>query len=254
MSSVLVSNFIQYPKLLNETEVRCVAGALVHGRMLDQAPDSTFFAELTLETEIALGQAPSLPILKFGRSEHIEKFFTDGVLRLGTLSYYAGLEHAEQGDCSEGSLILVEHRAGGTTVSELRGGFNNYVFCCFSGSNDVSGVQQRFGYDAAFEIVNVVDFATEIGRALKAHSALYGICVYRRDKVLVSVRPDSAWNGSISANLFHSASDAKYFIKPLRYAPQSEFRFLWRTSRDVHEPIELTCPAAARACRRWGHD
>jgi len=245
-----LASVVRYKRLLGHEQIRHVAGALVHGRMLDEPLGADLLAELTYQEQVQLNQVPDLTIAKLARSEHVETFFATGQLRLGTFKYFAAFEHAEVGDKTEGSVLSVGQGPRSTVFADIAGGFDNYVFCCYAGGVDTADVRARFGYDAGYEIKSVPDFSAAISKTLNATSKSYGLCVYRRHKVLVSVGPERLIKSEISAKLLELVGRAKYFIKPDIYSHQSEFRFVWQAASDVEAPLDILCPEAASSCRR----
>jgi hypothetical protein len=218
--------------------------------MLDEPLSDDLLAEITYEEQVELNQVPDRAIVKLARREHAEAFFATGQLRLGTFKYFAALEHAEIGDKTEGSILAVGQGPRSTVFADMAGGFDNYVFCCYAGDVDSTDVRKRFGYDTSYEIASVPEFSLAISLALNARSKSYGLCVYRRHRVLVSVGPQGVVKSEISAKLLDLVGVAKYFIKPDIYSHQAEFRFLWQTASDVEAPLDVVCPKAARFCRR----
>jgi hypothetical protein len=239
---MLITTLLQYKRLLGHEEIRRIVGDLIHN------PNT--LSEITYETQVNLNQVPTVPIIKLARSEHVDSFFATGRLRLGTFKYFATFDHAEVGDKTEGSIIAVSGGPRSTTVAELAGGFDNYVFCCYAENVDAADVQSRFGYNAAYEITNVPGFSAAVSSALKATSKAYGLCVYRRDKVLVSIGTKQTITPKISTELLNLVGKAKHFIKPNIYAHQSEFRFIWQSAADVDVPLDIICPEAVLSCRR----
>lgn len=249
-SSTLISTVVGYDRALGHDELRNLTGRIVNGLMLDQPITEQDLADITYENQIRLNRLPELPVVKMGRAEHVEQFFASGSLQLGTFKYFGKFAHPEIGDKSEGYIVAVAQGPRSTLLAELGGGFNNYVFCCYLGEEGRDFSQASFGYDAGFEIVDVLGFANAIGRALKATRNSFGACVYRRHKVLVAVRPARIVFNTMSAELLDIVSESKYFIKPDHLSHQSEFRFLWEVPSDVEDAIVLRCPEAVAFCRR----
>jgi len=233
--------------------LRQVAGGILHRDRLDRPPIDKHAVEITYEHEIHLNQLPRHSVIKLAKREHVDAFFSSGKLRLGTFNYFATLENAEAGDPNEGGLIVARAGPNSTIIADLAGGFDNYVFCAFSGQGKSEEIRSRFGYDASYEIHDVPAFVAAVARSINSEKQTYGLCVYRTHKVLVSISFERVSLELISNELLgYLAGEGKNFIKPIRYAQQNEFRITWRTPEDVETPLDIECPDAVAACRRLG--
>jgi len=248
--SVYISNYLIYPDL-NEDQIRALSGALLHGLFIDQPIPRDKFAEIVEESEIPLNVTPNGQVVKMAKQEHVDAFFQSGSLRLGTFRYYNKFDHGEIGDTQEGSFILVGRCPPKTAFVEISGGFNYYVFCCFNGELDGECLQ-RFGYNSGFRITDVAGFSAAIQKQIRAipTGTNFSRCAYSKDKV-VAGKTDPNFNlGIMSARLLNLANEAKYFVKPNKYAHQSEFRFIWQMPEDVETPLDIKCPEAVKFCER----
>lgn len=233
---------------INREKIRAISGALINRLYLDQPIPRDKFAEITEESTIPLNIVPDKPVVKMAKRQHVEAFFQNGALRLGTFSYYNHFDHEEIGDTSEGSFVLVGQHTDTTAFAEIAGGFNNYLFCCYGGAPDPECVE-RFGYDSNFTIVDIEGFASTIGKHIGAVDYRFAQCAYARDKVVIgTVDRDFDFN-TISPRLLDLATEAKYFLKPDKYAHQSEFRITWQMTSDVDLPLDILCPEAIEYCK-----
>lgn len=246
---VHIGSYLVYEELLDDTQIREASGALVHGLPLDQPIPKEKYAETVNEEQIYLNAIPSRPVIKMAKKKDVDSFFLNGTLRLGTFSYYNRFDHEEIGDTTEARFILVGRKPSSTAFTEIAGGFNNYVFCCFSGEVDERCIR-RFGYDDSYEIIDVAGFSRAISKKLDATGYCWSECVYSKDKVIVGRLNESFRFDVLSAHLINLANEAKYFVKPNTYSHQSEFRLLFQVESDVDEPIDLDCPEAVQFCRR----
>ncbi|MCB0084965.1 MAG: hypothetical protein KDE47_28690 [Caldilineaceae bacterium] len=243
-----ISSYLIYNNI-DLVAIQAVAGALINRLYLDQPIPYDKFASVVDEAQVLLNVVPTKPVIKMAKAEHVDAFFRDGSLRLGTFSYYNKFDHEEIGDRSEGSFILVGQCPPTTAFVEIGGGFDHYVFCCFCGEADQACLQ-RFDYDSSFQIVDIEGFATAIQKRLGALSYRFAECVYSRDKVVVGrVERDFDFN-RMSARLLDFVNEAKYFVKPDKYSHQSEFRFTWQMPSDVDVPLDFQCPEAVQYCQR----
>ncbi|NJN82366.1 MAG: hypothetical protein HC802_08885 [Caldilineaceae bacterium] len=248
MNRVDISSYLIYNNI-DSVAIRAVAGALINRLYVDQPIPYDKFASVVDEAQVLLNVVPTKPVIKMAKEEHVDAFFRDGSLRLGTFSYYYTFDHEEIGDHSEGSFILVGHCPPTTAFVEIGGGFDHYVFCCFCGEVDQACLR-RFEYDSSFQIVDVEGFAAAIQKRLSALSYRFAECVYSRDKVVVG-RVERDFDFSVmSARLLDLVNEAKYFVKPDKYSHQSEFRLTWQMPSDVDIPLDFQCPEAVQYCRR----
>jgi len=98
---------------------------------------------------------------------------------------------------------------------------------------------------------DVNGFAGAVAKAIGATASWYATCAYRRHKVVVGRLPPSNFDQTkLSGQVLELTNVTKYFIKPVKHANQSEFRFIWQVSRDVEEPRVITCPEAVAFCFR----
>lgn len=118
------------------------------------------------------------PLYRYLPSEYVTKFFDTGELRLSSFSCFSKHKDEARGDKEEGkSLILAQ--AGDKFFGHYTiAGLNSYVLC---GSHVLSkNVMNDFSHcDAAIEITNTVEFASEIARQLAGFKAgVSGNCIY----------------------------------------------------------------------------
>lgn len=239
-----ITSYLRYDERLDEKTIRDISGALLNNGVVGP------HADLVYTTEVELDVVPAGPVIKMAHKEHVEGFFHDGTLRLGTYREYARCDDPEIGDPTEGSFVLVGQTPNKTAFAEVGGGFHHYVFATYAGEPDPELIRD-FGYDAHFEIVDVEGFTSAVGQCLGFSRHRYAECAYSKDKVVVGeVTPAFDFN-RVSARLLELVSIAKYFVKPDRYSNQCEFRFVWQMDEDVGaEPLILDCPEARQFCRR----
>ena len=184
------------------------------------------------------------------KAEYIDDFFKNGNLQLGTFNYYKQFEDSEIGDKSEGSYLIIGQHKKITAFAEIGLEYdNNYLFCCFDGEPD-SDTIQKFGYDDFFEILDIDGFSNAIKKTLKAREGFQSKCIYKTDKVIVGKTPDDFNFAKISPKLKNLVNEKKYFLKPIMYKHQSEFRFLWEVDNGVGGTKVINCPEAIKYCKR----
>lgn len=205
--------------------------------------------EPVAETQIRLIELPERPIIKLAKSCHVDHFFRNGTLQLGSFNYYASYDHAEVGDKQEGIVTAIAKADWGFVAGNYGSGFENYVFCATSATENVT-LSDSFGYDSGFIIDDPYGFAKAIQKSVGSSSSLYAMCEYSPIKAIIGSSAREIDRFSISDETAKMITSAKYLVKPLRYANQNEFRFLWEASRDLHGAELVHCPEAIQFCRK----
>ncbi|OEK01864.1 hypothetical protein BFP97_10205 [Roseivirga sp. 4D4] len=234
---------------ISNEKLRSIAGALLNNLYLDQEVPKEKLAELTFESEFQSLLEPQEKLIKMSKKEHIDSFFKDGTLRLGTFKDYQKSENEEIGDKSEGCLLVIGRNSKRTGIAHISSGFNNFVFCCFDGEADQTLVG-KFDYDDYFFIDNPNGFAQAIADRLPCPNIYRSRCVYRNDKVLVGTPPPNFNFYKMSHELRNLVNWGQYFIKPVRFSHQKEYRFIWELDEDIDEPFLMKCPEAVEYCSR----
>jgi hypothetical protein len=183
------------------------------------------------------------PIVRMAKKKYVDAFFNDGTLRLGTLAYYQLMEQAEMGDPREGWYIICARNSKGTLLSVLEGALHSYVLCCTSGYPS-NNLLQGFEHDDSFEIVNRAGFARAIGKKIGALNYASSRCIYSRYKVVETELPENFFYDynsdevTLSGELLNLFNESQYFIKPLEFKHQKEFRFMWEVKTPVTGPTD----------------
>lgn len=201
------------------------------------------------ESTVKRMQIPDVPLVKMAKAEHVDAFFEEGVLQLGSFQYFNQYDHEEIGDAEEGVVVLLAERDGFTAAGRYGGGYDNYIFCTYAGFPDKK-VLAGFGYDDGFFIRDPEKFSEAIQRAIHSQDFEYAACIYSPHKALIGRVQSSFKVERIDSRTIEMVSTARHFIKPDRYADQKEFRFTWHMSQVVDAPKRVLCPEAAKYCER----
>ncbi|WP_438967243.1 hypothetical protein [Flavobacterium sp.] len=245
----LISDYLLYPPNLPDEHIRALTGALKNGLFIDRPIPYDKFADITYESEFNGLEKPNSSIIKMSKKEHVDSFFKNGTLQLGTFEYYRNQENEEVKDIEEGSTILVGSNSKNTAVVTITGGFDHYTFCCFDGDADPE-IIRKFDYDSYFEIVDPVGFQQAIAKKLNAVFTMKSQCIYKNDKVLVSQISEEFNFGVLSSHMETLGDISKFYIKNKRFAHQNEFRFTWKLSNDIDKPIIMDFPEAIKFCKK----
>jgi hypothetical protein len=199
-------------------------------------------------SKIKIGKKPP-KIFKMAKKAHVDSFFGKGCLRLGGFNYYNSYEHQEIGDVSEGKYHLVGLGKDKTLLGTYGSGFNHYIFCTYSEVvNKV--ILENFGCDSGFEIVNLDGFLEAVSKAIGAKSHTYAECVYSEHKVFETKVNKNFDFARIDKKIEDLIDNGKYFVKPLAYKSQREFRMIFEVNDEVKLPEDILCPEAVQYCRR----
>ena len=241
-SEEIISSLV-FNQRLSQQLIRHYCGALLHQRFIDKPLPEHEMADVIDRAVIPLGVVPNRPIIKMMKPEHAELLTKHGIVRLGSIEYYRRHENPEVQDEAEGYCVLAGFDGEQTHIREVRGGLNDRILCCYAGPPDWE-IVQRFGYDAAVEIINVEAFSLAIGQMIKAKQSIFSSCIYVRDRAiwgegLRKVDPQEMMDGQFSEML----GDARAFLKNNRYQHQSEFRFVWRGDGHSEVPSQRHCSA-----------
>jgi len=238
-----------FPPNLSEQKIIAVAQNMSNYFFDNSISASNKIQEIAYEKDFKGLKKPSRRIIKMSKKKHIDDFFKNGKLHLGSFEYYANFDNSEKGDKIEGSYILVGRNHVQTVFATLGGSYNNYLFCCFDGEPD-KNILKKFDYDDYFEITDIDGFRNSIEKSLGANSSDNSRCIYRKHKVLVGETPDNYEFNEISMKLLSLTNNSKYFLKTSDFEHQNEYRFVWTINQDVSESIILDCPEAIKYCKR----
>lgn len=240
---------LTFNRKLKLRDIQFYCGAILNNRFFDQPLVPSEMAWVTRNTEIPIGDVPKAKIVKMMKAEHSRALLEEGRIRLGSIEQYRKSELDEVGDPSEGICVIVAYDGEETHIRHVRGGLNDWIFCCSRGEPDAS-VMERFGYDSGIEIVDVQGFSRTIGKAVGAIRSTYSCCIYSKDRALYGeVKDKLSIDDMRNGNFGELLGNARAFIKPAHYWHQSEFRFLWRGRERTADYIDVVCPGLGKFCR-----
>jgi hypothetical protein len=204
------------------------------------------------------------PVYKFVNEKYMTSLFAKGDVRLGTLHNFRNTElhGANRGDAVEGKNTVhleVKHHVGpaggflqrmlglgegceveNVLLTETRDWPDAYVFCASTIYSEAAFRRWNAeeGVDACYEIFDPVGFARAISLLLLSRATCNGFAPV--DYVL----------GDIDGASELHATPAPW-IKPLEYAWQTEFRWVWtlRAPAISLAPCNFVIPNPRRFCR-----
>ena len=236
------------PRKLSTFEVIFLASKLAKRIPLDEPLDGAI-VDPAYEEEVRLMQLPEGRVTKLAKKEHVDAFFSNGTLRLGTYEDFRTQGNAEVRDHQEGFASVVAVGDTMTAFGTYQRAEDSFIFCTYAGDPD-PGVIDSFGYNDKFFIEDVVGFCAAIQESIRSTSLSFGTCVYCEEKVLVGKLSPNFVSSRIDHRTAELAGEATHYVKPVRYSHQNEFRMVWRMASLVSRPIIIQCPEAVKYCFR----
>lgn len=203
-------------------------------------------------------------VYRYEDGNWIDEFFDKGCLRLSTFEKFSSYPDEVRGDSEEGLSVSYGYtQAGSTIVMALGQGHRSFVFCC---SRRLSRtLQNDFGRNSAFEIMDTVGFSAAVARCLPSYRhGLEGNCIYRAHEPIVRNidynmedfrRPDGALGMEMLPFLMGQLGGPEVVLsKRPKYREQQEYRLLWEVADQPESHIDIRCPEAVQFCRRVRDD
>jgi len=245
--SVRMLNHRFIDRKLSDFELQALCWAIVHNTPFSSSPKAGQLIKPIPEKRFKLGIVPQEPIIKLGKKEHVDAFFENGTLQLGSYAYYNSFDHSEIGDSQEGIVTLLAKTPLGVIGGTYGSGYNQRIFCASVGNPDVK-TMKKFGYDSGFRIDDPIGFSNAVSESIEAASHTFGRCLYRPHKAVLGFPRHTVNLSEISHRSAEIVNAAKHFIKSESYSHQKEFRFLWEQSADVNGAEVFDCSSARQYC------
>jgi hypothetical protein len=207
-------------------------------------------------------------VYRFLEKRFVNEFFDSGALRLSSFARFSKHRDEQRLDGKEGTVSMAYRPPGGSgdTVILTGGvGTDAYVLsACLVPSGDV---MRSFGADSAIVIHDTQGFAKAVAAAVpKFTHGFDGPCSYQARRFVqrnffsaedapdvpldAGGKLDQARMGDVVASIIgHDA----FFLKHHSYMQQNEWRFLWITSGERHDSVDIFVPEARRFCEPWGN-
>jgi hypothetical protein len=203
-------------------------------------------------------------VYRYMDNKYIDDFFNTGRLRLSSFKIYQNYEDPEKGDKGEGWNIAIatSKKENHTMYAVVGVGSNAYSFCTSTIYSEE--LKQKFNCDGAFLIKDSQSFGLAISNRLNGFlEGLQGHCIYQAERSTkkeieslslddMKIAPDKP---EIDMNkMFSKINEANsidsFFMKPIRFQYQSEYRFIWIVNGDTSEYYEVECKEAIQFCEK----
>ena len=205
------------------------------------------------------------------QQEFIDRFFSDGILRISSFNRFRSYPDEVRGDKAEGGgVINARGESEGFTFHLMTAaGENGYML---SASLESSlALAKQFETDSHFAILDPLGFATAISNAIPGIAQSFlGFCNYQPHRMIekhvsgLSVADFTDEEGEIIiggsgmtsrvGQMIGTGIDLM-FLKEQRYQYQAEFRFVWTINTaffGVEEHRDIECKEAVQFCEKRG--
>lgn len=199
-------------------------------------------------------------LFRFMDECHVDKFFSEGVLRLSNFECCGTLTDDMRRDRHEGFATLGASDGQFTIEMCVRMGMNPLMLCSTGDMNSYSG------HEAGIRIFDPTGLRDAITDALKAkgrkiHQVLQGDCLYQNRMIFKKFKPGEYEFVSMLAYASNNVralayrdidsfiravgGNLIYFMKPVDKADEKEYRMVWDCNRlesDEYEDVVISSP------------
>lgn len=225
-------------------------------------------------------------LFRYMDSKYVEAFFTDGSLRLSSMSLFSKHTDEQRLDAGEGKVMFVHrtNQGGGQTLATWAiQGTNAYVLSTsMMYDRDLC---ESFHSDSYIRINDSIGFGTAIALHIPALLlGLEGPCLYQGKKIIekdlgyidisqfqdpdntervddtllkqldqISLRPDTALpagNARLTQLILRRMQHYALFLKDKRFSRQVEYRFVWVLANGADDYLEVKVPEAIQFCEK----
>jgi hypothetical protein len=216
--------------------------------------------------EISIGPwAVRTPIVtRYLETEWVDSFLAKGVLRLSSLKKFREHKDEERGDPGEGLISQTINVPNGRHIFVGRTIQEAYILC--TATIESPKLEASFDTSDGFRINDSIGFANAISMYIPGFiGGIEGPCTYQEPEALFKEESVSIGHPGQSSedverffdeyemNMAVHRRDA-LFTKPIRFAHQGEYRFIWFTNGLEQDFIEVACPEALKYCQRMGEE
>jgi hypothetical protein len=203
-------------------------------------------------------------VYRYMDNKYIEEFFNSGKLRLSSFRMYQKYDDQVKGDKGEGwNIAIATSKKENYTMYAVVGvGSNAYSLCTSTIYSDE--LKQKFNCNGAFLIKDSQSFGLAIANRLNGFiEGMQGHCIYQKERSTkkeiesisldeMKIAPDKPELDM--SKMFNKVNEANsiesFFMKPLTYQYQSEYRFIWLVNGEIIDFYEIECKEALQFCEK----
>ena len=203
-------------------------------------------------------------VYRYMDRKYIDEFFETGKIRLSSFKIYQKYEDTVKGDKGEGKNVVIakSEKDNMTMYAAVEVGMNAYSLC--TSTINSTKLMELFECDGVFRIKDSQSFGLAI--ANKVNSLLEGIqghCIYINERKtkkdvdnlsLNELKVNQEGKELDMNKMFQKINEVNsidsFFMKPLHYQDQSEYRFIWIVSENADNYLEIECKEAVQFCEK----
>jgi hypothetical protein len=207
-------------------------------------------------------------VYRFIEQRYVDAFFRTGALRLSSFARFSKHTDEQRLDGKEGTVSIAYQAPGDSgDIVILTGGMGTDAYVLSTCLVPSAEVMQSFGANSAIVINDPRGFALAVAEAVLGFTHGFdGPCSYQsrrfvqrnfflpEDAPAVPLDETGKLDHTRVGELVYAiAGRDAYFLKHYSYMPQNEWRFLWITSGERHDYLDVVVPAARRFCEPWSN-
>lgn len=202
-------------------------------------------------------------VIRYLEDIYVDAFFGKGSLRLSSFKKFRQHKDEQRGDAGEGSMAMEISNANSHHAVAAVNGQEAYVLCG-STIQSVEVMKTFSGAESGIKIINSVSFADAVARQIPGFvGGFQGACIYTGDRVVRRANvPDmkfpppeteaeaEKYFAEYEQYLAAQNSNESFLLKLMRFANQSEYRFVWFAMGVERDEIDIECPEAVKFCEK----
>jgi hypothetical protein len=201
------------------------------------------------------------PLYRHIEARFVEAFLREGSIRLSCFTTFAQHKDEARKDRQEGHgfHVLNDLKNDRSFATYTMTGSNAYVLSVTSRTGPE--IVNAFGSDR-LEIVEPIGFCADVANEIPGcQGVMISQCIYADDRMFHTpgtaptvddlkseTEPDKVSLEKIMAQSNALGGPKQYFLKGREHEAQSEYRFVWETSRPVKEPLIIVAPNLKKYC------
>ncbi len=186
--------------------------------------------------------------------QYVSDFFNDGRLRISSFEAFRKHPDEARRDEEEGRATMLITSPNSQMSAAIFNGQEAYVLCASTVEHPIDTESS-----AGIRIKDTIAFSSAISRQIPGFiGGTEGLCIYRENTMYEaddsrSFTPPKdgedpeAW-ADRSERILGEHMQNKFFIKPLKFFKESEYRMIWFCNGKPNEFIDIICKDAIRFC------